>query len=815
MRSHDISRWSFLLADERGAWAKGHDDTAWRAVVVPHDWSVEGDFTRDASSGTGYLLGGIAWYRAHISLSGLGPLEGRHVRIAFAGVYKNADVWVNGYHLGRRPSGFAHTSYDLTEIVSYAPDDDLVVAVRVEHTDPSDSRWFNGAGITRRVALVVHEPVRVPEHGTVVTTVAADPAEATVRVQQTVRNDLGHAVAVAVHHELRSLTSDAVHDVTTHLELPADGTVDVDVDVEIVVADPLLWSDDDPHLYALTTTLSWPGEDGSRSTRYRDVVGIRTIAFDADHGFSVNGHRRVLRGVCLHEDAGCLGTAVPASVWLRRLLTLQEMGANAVRMAHNPHAPEIYALCDALGLYVIDEAFDEWENPKNKWWQGHNVYPPRHEGYAHDFPQWHERDLVAMVDAHRNHPSVIAWSIGNEIDYPNDPYASPLFEEMTGNNDANKPASERVYDPNRPDMRRLTTIAHRLSEIVREHDSTRPTTLAAAFPELSSRLGLVETVDVIGYNYKEHLYTEDHARFPGIPLLGSENGHGHEQWRAVVDNEFVAGQFLWTGIDYLGEAHGWPVRGSGAGVMTLAGFPKHTWHLRRSWWSTEPTAYLVTRPQPGADEQTQLWTHPVSRDWERGSGVVQVLCFAGADGAEPTLTCGDDEIALVRDEHLGCWTASLAPRDEPLVLTVVRDGEVVARDELAARGGPARLDAALWRAPAQSARRIAGVGLAADDVLQLECTLLDEHGRPARGDVGVSVEVEGGELLGIEGGDLADTTPYRSSSRATSCGRLIVFVRPAGGPSTVHLRADGLAPVAVTADAPERIEDGRDHAHRA
>ncbi|WP_456283951.1 glycoside hydrolase family 2 TIM barrel-domain containing protein [Microbacterium sp. JZ101] len=784
MRANPIIPWRFHLGDEPDAWKKGFDDTAWRAVRVPHDWSVEQEFSRDCSSGTGYLPGGVGWYRAHVPMGELA--DAPHVRLVFHGVYKNAQVWANGYHLGGRPSGYAAFSFDLTEILSYAPDDDLVLSVRVDHSDLSDSRWYNGAGITRGVEIEVHEAVRLREYGTAFTTLSADADEAVVRVVQTLVNDGPEPVSVQVRHELRSLTSGRVHAFDAAVEVPAGGAADVESETR--VPDPELWSDTDPHLHRLSTTLV---PDRGPSARYTQTVGIRTVAFDADAGFSVNGEPRTLTGVCLHEDAGPFGTAVPPAVWLRRLLRLKEMGANAVRMAHNPHAPELYALCDALGLFVIDEAFDEWENPKNKWWQGHNVYPPRHEGYAKDFPEWHERDLAAMIDAHRGHPSIIAWSIGNEIDYPNDPYASPLFDEMTGNNDASKPAAERVYDPSRPDIRRLTTIARRLAAIVRAKDPTRPVTIAAAFPELSSLTGFLDDIDVVGYNYKEHLYEADHARFPDKPLLGSENGHGYADWQHVVRADYVAGQFLWTGIDYLGEAHGWPVRGSGAGLLTLAGFAKHTWHLRRSWWTDEPVAHLVTRP--AGEGPRSFWSHPVSRAWEGGERV-EVLCFAG--GGEPRLTCGGDAIPLAWDDEGGFWTAETDVRSAPLVLEIIRDGAVVAQDELRARGAADRLDAVVWEAPEHAARRCADAGLALDGapfdgLVQIECALRDADGGSARDERMVSVEVSGGELLGIENGDLADVTPYASSQRRTLEGRLAVFVRADAG-AVVRLRAEGL-----------------------
>jgi beta-galactosidase len=787
MHRYEISRWAFTLADEPDAWAKGFDDSSWRQVRVPHDWSVEQAFSQSLSSGTGYLPGGVGWYRAHVSLHDVGETAGKHVRLVFHGVYKNADVWVNGYHFGNRPSGYAEFSFDLTEILSYPNDGELVVSVRVEHTDISDSRWYNGSGITRRVELEVHEQVRVAEHGTAFTTLSADQSTAAVRIVQSLVNDTDDAVSVHVRHELKSLTSGHVHTFETDVDVQAGASAEADVAGEVMQPD--LWSDASPNLYRLTTTLT-----SSQSTSvYEETVGIRTFRFAADHGFSVNGKVRKLKGVCLHEDAGPLGTAVPTEVWLRRLLRLKQMGCNGVRMSHNPHSPELYRLCDALGFYVIDEAFDEWENAKNKWWQGHNVWPPRHQGYAKDFHAWHQRDLEAMVDAHRNHPSIIAWSVGNEIDYPNDPYVSALFAEMTGNNDARKTARQRSYDPRKPDARRLPTIAKRLIEIVKRKDMTRPVTIGAAYPELSTRIGLTELFDLVGYNYKEHLYEEDHQRFPNTPLVGSENGHSYENWRHVADKDYIAGQFLWTGIDYLGEAHGWPIHGSGAGLLTLAGFDKHNFHLRRSWWSDEPVAYIVTRPYLEATEKN-FWSHPIARNWGAASGeAIEVLCFASE---EPTLTCGGEEIALRWDEDGGYWVAVIAARREPLVLETYRDGVIAARDELRARGDAVRIDATVWQASAEAARQCADAGLMPEGVFQIECTLRDESGDVARNELVVSTEVEGGELLGVENGDLSDNTPYSAPERRTLDGRVVVFLR-ATGRASARLSAPGLADVRV------------------
>lgn len=593
------SGWRFHLGECEEAWYKGYDDSGWREVMLPHDWSVEAPFSKDYSSGTGYVQGGTGWYRLRFFLPE--KYKGKCLRLVFDGVYKNSMVWCNSYYLGKRPSGYTTFSYDISPFAVFGEEENEV-SVKVVHTDIADSRWFTGSGITRKVTLVAEEAVHPKEYGCFFETVSVekdgDFQQADLRVTQEVVNRSSQAETVEIETLFLDADGTQVASVKGTIELAAE--TEGKLVLETALPNPKLWSCNRPYLYRMQTW--YCTKEAGRYLADTQRIGVRTFHFDAGKGFFLNGVGQKLKGVCVHHDGGCLGAAMKAEVWQRRLAVLKESGCNAIRCSHNPHMPELYDLCDAMGFLMMDEAFDEWENAKNKWSTGHNVYPPKHQGYYEDFPAWHEADLRAMVRRDRNHPSVILWSIGNEIDYPNDPYCHPMFETMTGNNDANKPAEERRYDSNRPNAERLAAIARRLVHLVKEEDSSRPVTLAAAFPELSSRLGFLDAVDVIGYNYKEHLYEEDHRRFPDKPILGSENGHSEEAWRAVAEHAYISGQFLWTGIDYLGEAHGWPVHGSPAGLITTAGFKKPEFARRKRLWGGEMKEHTA--------EECVLWQEP-------------------------------------------------------------------------------------------------------------------------------------------------------------------------------------------------------------
>lgn len=785
------NRCRFHLGNVPDAWQTWFDDSDWQEVSLPHDWSVSLPFSREYSSGTGYLAGGIGWYRIRIA-----PDEawrGKRISLAFDGVYKNSRVWCNSYYLGCRPFGYISFSYDITEQFRF--DRDNIISVCVDHRDISDSRWFTGSGITRKVSLVVEEAVHPVENGIFFSASLPDSEKADIPVQNEMINECGQTVNVTVTNCLISPEKETAASASTTITLENGKTGRADN--RMTVSSPALWSTDSPSLYTLQTSVSYTLPDGTVTEYTADIqkVGIRGVSFHPDRGLFLNGQPVLLKGVCVHHDAGCLGAAVLPAVWRRRLRKLKTMGCNAIRMSHNPHMPELYDLCDEMGFLVMDEAFDEWEGPKNKWWHGHNVYPPRNEGYFADFPQWHRQDLRDLIRRDRNHPCVVLWSIGNEIDYPNDPYCHPSFSSMTGNNDANKPLQERMYNPDRPDARRLAVLSARLSAIVRENDPTRPVTLAAAFPELSSRLGFLDPLDVIGYNYKEQLYEESHRRFPEKAILGSENSHSLAAWKAVLDNEYISGQFLWTGIDYLGEASGWPVHGSGAGLLTLAGFEKPGYYRRQSFWSDAPMLHLVTAPSGEGNHEfsavSEIWNYPAGE-------AVLVKCYTNLPEVSFFLN-GELLKTLQKEENKDC--ISLTVPFVPGTLearAVLPDGWNDHSDSTEPASSSDNCSNSAEPADSHPGEHIISDSLtttgcacqihlscpdachaAEDDIYQIEAELQDYAGRRVyTGSTLLTVEVRNGRLLGLENGDLADITDYSSHSRRAYRGQLLILVAP-------------------------------------
>ncbi|MCL4482340.1 MAG: glycoside hydrolase family 2, partial [Bacteroidetes bacterium] len=359
--------WKFQKGDFPKAASPDFDDSKWRILDLPHDWSVEGPLSQCLASCTGYLPGGIAWYRKVLDI----PLnqKDKKIYVYFEGIYRNGEVFINGVSLGMRPNGYISCEYDFTPYLKFGGKN--ILAVRVDHSKSADSRWYTGSGIYRDVYLIEKNPVHLDLWGVYYTTKALSDKKSAVHVQTTVKNTTDHPAALTIVQELLDKERKSKAKISGKLMVPSgkDGTANQD----LTVNQPNLWSVDAPYLYQLTTSVY---KDGKLIDQSVENVGIRTLGFDADKGFSLNGKSMKVKGVCLHHDAGCLGSAVPKEVLERRLITLKSIGCNAIRGSHNPQSPDLYDLCDKLGLLVLDEGFDEWEFPKKKWLEGWNVGTP-------------------------------------------------------------------------------------------------------------------------------------------------------------------------------------------------------------------------------------------------------------------------------------------------------------------------------------------------------------------------------------------------------------------------------------------------------
>lgn len=762
--------WKFHLGDLGSAFDTTYDTSSWQEVTLPHDWSVTYPKDRRYSSGTGYVIGGIAWYKKHFTLT---EVDSHMVHfLKFDGIYKNSQVWINGYYLGKRPYGYISFSYNVTDYL-YFDGRENVISVRVSHEDIADSRWFTGSGIYRKVELISYD-LAYPRENSIFfysKNVTAEHADFVLEAHLT-------TPSVETNGTLSALlfapdgTLAARADTECRLHKGAFSILYLHGNLEA----PALWSPDTPSLYDLSVKVRQT--DGAESEIYTGKVGFRDIRFDPDKGFFLNGISTRLKGVCVHHDGGALGAAVTKNVWRRRLEKLKKMGANSIRMSHNPHMPELYDLCDEMGFMVIDEAFDEWEGFKNKWHQGHNVYPPKHQGYAEDFPQWYAADLTDLVCRDRNHPSIIMWSIGNEIDYPNDPYNHPSFATMTGNNDANKPSAEREYRPGRPNMERLTVLSKELCSLVEICDPTRPVSAALAFPELSTTLGYIDPMEVVGYNYKEQLYDEHHAKYPNKTFLGSENGHSYSAWKAVLDRPFIAGQFLWTGVDFLGECHGWPYHSSSAGLLTTAGFEKARYFERMSWWSDSPVLALVTaRPEDGP-----AWRRQFHQNWNYIPGEpIEVRAYSNV--GLPSLLLNDNLCHIPPSENGENGYYSWIIPFEPGVLSALSKNGITA--SLESTGAPALL-------------RVSDAG--SDEIFQIEVTVCDASGKRVPLDATrIHLSIAGdAEFLGMDNGDPCDVTDYREAMRHALDGQLMVYLRKKSDFITLTFSAVGLQSTSIT-----------------
>lgn len=751
--------WLFSLSDDSLSTSVSYDDRKWRKLDLPHDWSVEGQLSPSLASCTGYLPGGIGWYRKHFQVT---DKAARHY-IYFEGAYNRSEVYLNGHLLGKRPNGYISFMYDMTP---YLKEGDNVLAVRIDHSRYADSRWYTGSGIYRDVWMISAPDIHFAQWGIGWHATSLTDKQAVVAVDMEVEKHVKAAGALEVFAALYDAEGTLVAQGSKKVADKAEGIAKETISLK--VKKPRRWNLDAPYLYTLKTELLCDGKriDGSSTN-----VGLRTLKFDANKGFALNGEWMKVKGVCLHHDAGVLGAVVPPEVWERRLRNLKEIGVNAIRMSHNPQAPVLYDLCDRMGFLVMDEASDEWEFPKRKWIKGWNVGEPSYDGTFDFFEEWIERDVTDMVRRDRNHPCIFLWSIGNEVDYPNDPYSHPVLDGTT----INQPMFGG-YKPDAPDAMRIGKIAKRLAACVRAVDTSRPVTGALAGVVMSNQTEYPQAVDVVGYNYTENRYDEDHATYPDRVIYGSETGVGIEAWHAVRDKEFIFGQFLWTGTDYLGESGRWPSRGLYTGLLDFGSFPKPRGYFRASLWSEKPVTYIGTYPKHDwvSMDAWDLW------NYEPGQ-LIRVVCYTNAPQAR--LLLNGKEVGQMKpyDDKSGIIYWDIPYQDGELRAEGCdATGKVLSSYAIKTSGRPYALRATVDKEVLSTDKATAHVTI----------EVVDEQGTIVKlGDNDVTCQIEGpARLLGLEGSNNGDMSDYTDNHHRAFHGRLLAYIQTTGEKGEIRVK---------------------------
>ena len=618
--------WKFTKQKVHDAYRIELDDSKWQNVRLPHDWSIEQPYSQENTAGaTGYLPGGVGWYRKHFK----SPTSNGKTEILFDGVYNHSKVWINGHLLGERPYGYAAFHYDLTPYLNKNGGDN-VIAVYVDRTRYIDSRWYTGSGIYRHVKLITTNKLHIPIWGTFITSEQVSTTHATVKVQTQINNDSAEQASISVITELIDAAGKHVAHHSTTAKIAAGSSTSITQN--IAVNKPQLWDIDSPHLYSAKTSIV-------KNSHAIDIkttsFGIRSLRNDANLGFFLNGKNIKIKGVNIHHDGGLVGAAVPKDVWERRLQRLKEAGVNAIRTAHNPPSDEFLTLCDEMGFLVQAEAFDEWDNPKDKRknfnQSGEVDYIT--QSYSHYFSTWAERDIKAMVLRDRNHPSIIQWSIGNEIEWTYPRYTNAAGYWNKDNSEKHHyywdlpPHSiqrmKETFDASPIKGPELSKSAEKLSRWVKELDTSRPVTANLVTPTVSHFSGYTDALDIIGYSYRQVLYDYGHQNYPDKMILGTENWVKWHEWQQVKDRAYIPGIFVWTGIDYLGESNGkWPKKGSSSGMLDFAGFTKPSYHMMKTLWSDEPHIHITTQTAEKStyrlDTISQKVVEKIPGNWQRG-----------------------------------------------------------------------------------------------------------------------------------------------------------------------------------------------------
>lgn len=756
--------WNFKLGDYPTAIQPNFNTADWRTLQLPHDWSIEGAFNKDnpTKQAQAFLPAGKGWYRKTFILPE--DWKNKNVSIEFDGVFKNSEVFINGHSLGIRPNGYISFAYELSQYLHFGNQEN-VIAVKVDNDAQPNSRWYTGSGIYRNVRLVASEKLHVAQWGTYVTTPEVSAEKAKVHLEVTVENKTNTEKEFQLVTSILDANNKEVANATSTEKIGAN-TNEKKIH-NLNVNQPKLWDTENPNLYKIVTKIY---ENSVLVDNYETPLGFRFFHFDAEKGFSLNGVPTKILGVCLHHDNGALGAVENIHAVRRKLTILKEMGTNAIRMSHNPHSLEMMQLCDEMGFIVQDEVFDVWKKKKVT------------NDYHKDWDAWHKKDLEDFIKRDRNHPSVMMWSIGNEI--------REQFDS-TG-----------------------IAITRELAQIVKSLDTTRPVTSALTenIPE-KNFIYQSGALDLLGFNYKHEDYKDFPTRFKGQKIIASESvsaletrghydfpsdviktwppkhgasfdgnadftvsaydqvksywGATHEDnWKTIKKQDFMAGTFIWTGFDYLGEPdpYPFPARSSYFGIVDLAGFPKDVYYMYQSEWTTKPVLHIFPHWNWTAGQEVDVWAYYNNAD--------EVELFLNGKSLGKKAKQNDDL-------HI-FWRVKF----EPGILKAIsrKDGKVVLEKEIHTAGPASKIDLK------SDKTAIKNDGY---ELVYVTVSITDVNGNlvPNANDL-IKFEVTGGgKLVGLDNGYQANLDSFKASSYKVYNGKCIAIIQSNGKKENIQLKA--------------------------
>lgn len=755
--------WFFKLGDYPLAPQKDFNAADWRMLQLPHDWSIEGTFDKDSKTkqAQGFLPAGIGWYRKTFTVPA--SFKSKTIWIEFDGVFKNSEVFINGHSLGIRPNGYISFSYDLSELLNFGQPN--IIAVKVDNDAQPNSRWYTGSGIYRNVRLVIAEKLHVDEWGTFVTTPEISKEKASVHVEVKIKNASENQKEFKLVSSILDKKNDEVAKVESIEKIASNSSSTTTQN--FTLKKPILWDTENPYLYKIVTKIY---EKETLVDNYETPLGVRFFDFDAEKGFSLNGKPTKILGVCLHHDNGALGAVENIHAVKRKLVLMKEMGVNAIRMSHNPHSLEMMQLCDEMGFIVQDEAFDVWKKKKVT------------NDYHKDWDAWHKKDLEDFIKRDRNHPSVMMWSIGNEI--------REQFDS-TG-----------------------IAITKELAKIVKSLDITRPVTSALTENVIEKNFIYQSgALDLLGFNYKHEDYKDFPTRFKGQKIIASESvsaletrghydfpadgikawppkhgapfdgnadwtvsafdqvksywGATHEEnWKTIKKQDFMAGTFIWMGFDYIGEPdpYPYPARSSYFGIVDLAGLPKDVYYMYQSEWTTKPVLHIFPHWNWKSGQEVDVWMYYNNAD--------EVELFLNGKSLGKKSKQNDDL-------HIS-WRVKF----EPGTLKAIsrKNGKVVLEKEIHTAGEAFKIDLSADKKVIKNDTY---------DLVYVAVSIKDAAGNllPTANDL-INFEVSGGgKLVGVDNGYQANLDSFKANSCKLFSGKCIAIIQSIGKRQTIKIKA--------------------------